>query len=78
MQQNFNNQPDNLNLAHEFKSEIIKITIEITRGCLCDNWKPSFLCLFLYLTGIHFPGELQHGGDVLSEKSSVDQSEFEK
>ena len=24
---------------------------------------PAF-CLFLYLTGVHFRGELQHGGDV--------------
>ena len=47
-QQNFNNQPENLNLAHEFKSEIIKITIEITRGCLCDNWKPCFLPLLIF------------------------------
>ena len=27
------------------------------------NGNPAF-CLFLYLTGIHFRGELQHVGDV--------------
>ena len=40
-------------------------------------WNPA-LCLFLYLTGVHFRGELQRVGDVVSKKSSVDQSEFEK
>ena len=25
-------------------------------------------CLILYLTGIHFRGELQHGGDVSPQK----------
>ena len=24
----------------------------------------SAFCFFLYLTGVHFRGELQHGGDV--------------
>ena len=24
----------------------------------------QLFCLFLYLTGVHFPGELQHSGDV--------------
>ena len=38
---------------------------------------PAF-CLFLYLTGVHFRGELQHGGDVSQQKISVDQSEPEK
>ena len=28
---------------------------------------PAF-CLFLYLTGVHFRGELQHGGDVSQQK----------
>ena len=28
---------------------------------------PAF-CLFLYLTGAHFRGELQHGGDVSQQK----------
>ena len=28
---------------------------------------PAF-CLFLYLTGVHFLGELQHGGDVSQQK----------
>ena len=38
---------------------------------------PAF-CLILYLTGVHFRAELQHGGDIMSEKSSVGQSELEK
>ena len=28
---------------------------------------PAF-CLFLYLTDVHFRGELQHGGDVSQQK----------
>ena len=28
---------------------------------------PAF-CLFLYLIGVHFRGELQHGDDVSQEK----------
>ena len=28
----------------------------------------SSFCLFLYLTGVHFRGELQHGGDVNQQK----------
>ena len=28
---------------------------------------PAF-CLFLYLTGVHFRGELQHGGDVSEQE----------
>ena len=28
---------------------------------------PAF-CLFIYLTGVHFRGELQHGGDVSQQK----------
>ena len=35
-------------------------------------------CFTLYLTGVHFRGELQHIGDVSEQKSSVDQSELEK
>ena len=27
------------------------------------------LCLFLYLTGVHFRGNLQHGGDVIQQKT---------
>ena len=40
-------------------------------------WKPAF-CLALYLTDVHFRGELQHVGDVSEKKSSVNQSEFDK
>ena len=29
--------------------------------------QPAF-CLFLYLTGVHFRGKLQHGGDVSQQK----------
>ena len=25
-------------------------------------------CLLLYLTGVHFRGELQHGGDISQQK----------
>ena len=28
---------------------------------------PAF-CLFLYLTGVHFRGELHHGGDFSQQK----------
>ena len=35
-------------------------------------------CLALYLTGAHFRDELHHVGHVGEQKSSVDQSEFEK
>ena len=34
--------------------------------------------LALYLTGIHFPGELQQVRNVGGKKSSVDQSELKK
>ena len=39
---------------------------------------PAF-CLALYLTGVHFRGELQHVGDVSEQKikSNVEQSELE-
>ena len=29
---------------------------------------PAF-CLFLYVTGVHFRGKLQHGGDVSQQKT---------
>ena len=39
---------------------------------------PAF-CLALYVTGVHFRGELQHVGDVTNvDQSNVDQSELEK
>ena len=40
----------------------------LLRGCVCDNWKTSFFCLVLYLTGVHFPGELQYVGHVDRKK----------
>ena len=49
--------------------------LQIIEGVYVTIGNPAF-CLFLYLTGIHFWGKLQHGGDV--KKSSVDQSELEK
>ena len=38
-------------------SEVVYVTIG----------NPAF-CLFLYLTGVHFRGELQHIGDVSEQK----------
>ena len=49
----------------------------ILEGIYVTIVHPAF-CLFLYLTGVHFRGELQHGGDVSQQKISVDQSELEK
>ena len=43
--------------------------VTFVRRCLCDNCTPRF-CLFLYLTDVHFRGELQHGGDVSQQKNS--------
>ena len=37
---------------------------------------PAF-CLFLYLTGVHFRGELKHFGGASEQELSVDQSEHE-
>ena len=39
---------------------------------------PAF-CLFLYLTGAHFQGKLQHVGQVGEQNiQSIDQSEHQK
>ena len=38
---------------------------------------PAF-CVFLYLTGVHFQGKLQHGGDASQQKISANQSELRK
>ena len=35
-------------------------------------------CHLMYLTAVHFRGDLQHVGDVIEQKSTVDQSELEK
>ena len=51
--------------------------VVLMEGVCVTIENPAF-CLFLYLTGVHFRGELQHIGDVISKKSSVDQSELEK
>ena len=61
-------------IVGQMKSEAIVLVLE---GVYVTIGHPAF-CLFLYLTGVHFRGELQHGGDVVSKKSSVDQSEREK
>ena len=37
--------------------------LQIIEGVYVTTGNPAF-CLFLYLTGVHFRGELQHGGDV--------------
>ena len=39
----------------------------LLKGCLCDNWKPSFLPR-LNLTGVHFPSELEHVGHAGEQK----------
>ena len=36
-------------------------------GAYVTIGNPAF-CLLLYLTGVHFRGELQHGGDVNQQK----------
>ena len=41
-----------------------KLTIE---GVYVTVVHPAF-CLYLYLTGVHFRGDLQHGGDVSQQK----------
>ena len=48
----------------------------ITKGVYVTIVYPAF-CL-LYLTSVHFLGELQKGGDVSQQKISVDQSELKK
>ena len=53
--------------AHVLYKEGVSVTIG----------NPAF-CLGLYLTGVHFRGELQHIGDVVSKNSSLDQSELKK
>ena len=35
-------------------------------------------CLVLYLTGVHFRGELERVGDVSEQKPSIDLSELER
>ena len=39
----------------------------ILQGVYVTIGNPAF-CLFLYLTGVHFRGELQHDGDVSQQK----------
>ena len=55
----------------------IVCTFYVCEGVYMTIGNPDF-CLFLYLTGVYFRGELQHGVDVIIKKSSVDQSELEK
>ena len=56
-------------------SAVTTQVVFLYREGIYDIWKPI---LFLYLTGVHFRGELQHGVSMISKKSSVDQSELEK
>ena len=41
----------------------IFINLVLIEGVYVTIGNPAF-CVFLYLTGVHFRGELQHGGDV--------------
>ena len=59
-----------LYLLYFYANGLLKIRPNIfffIRGCLCTIGNPAF-CLFLYLIGAHFPGELQHGGYVSQQK----------
>ena len=47
-----------------FETNQIKVIFE---GVYVTVANPTF-CLFLYLTGVHFRGELQHVGDVSEQK----------
>ena len=46
-----------LSMTHRNQVEVVYVTIET----------PGF-CLFLYLTSVHFRGELQQVGDVSEQK----------
>ena len=46
-----------------FQSASSSSSDNIYEGLYVIFGNPAF-CLFLYLTGVHFRGELQHGGDV--------------
>ena len=45
----------------------VQISWSTLEGVYVTAGNPAF-CLFLYLTGLHFRGELQHGGDVSQQK----------
>ena len=45
----------------------ISDTIPVCECVYVTIGNPAF-CLFLYFTGVHFRGELQHGGDVIQQK----------
>ena len=51
-----------LNLKIE-KELVSKLRVTIPEGVYVTIGNPAF-CLFIYLTDVHFRGELQHGGDV--------------
>ena len=55
-----------LNLKIE-KELVSKLRVTILEGDYVTIGNPTF-CLFIYLTGVHFRGELQHGGDVSQQK----------
>ena len=46
---------------------VVVVKIGEKKGVYVTIQHPAF-CLFLYLTGVHFRGELQHGGDVTQQK----------
>ena len=51
---------DFLNIEKELVS---KLRVTILEGVYVTIGSPAF-CLFIYLDGVHFRGELQHVGDV--------------
>ena len=55
-----------LNLKIE-KELVSKLRVTILEGVYVTIGSPAF-CLFIYLDGVHFRGELQHVGDVSQYK----------
>ena len=49
------------------KIKLTRLAIWIKEGVYVAIGNQDF-CLFLYLTGVHFLGESQHGGDVSQQK----------
>ena len=59
------------------KATIYFVAVCFREGVSVKIGKPAFW-LALCLTGVHFPGELQHVGDVSEQKLKCRQSELEK
>ena len=63
--------PDLINACEDVQSLMTQLNIdhysEVVYGTIGN---PAF-CLALYLTGVHFRGELQHVGDVSERKIKV-------